>query len=149
QHNAIDAMSDTIFASPATIPGCGPIPAAQLPPMAVPSALGVSEVACAQALQPSIIFVSIGNNDALQSLTLGIPPTDIGTFAKQFAGLIGALSKTGAKLVVSNVPDVSVVPYLIPVPAFKTSCPVATPPLPSTVTNADYVVLDITNPAAT
>src|SRR5262249_43277705 len=98
--------------------------------------------------QPSIILVSLGNNDALQSLTLGIPPTDIGTFAKQFAGLMAALSKTGAKLVVSNVPDVTVVPYLIPVPAFKAACPAANPPLPSTVTNLDYVVLDITNPAA-
>ncbi len=145
--NAIDAMSDSVFANPVTaVPGCGPIPAAQLPPMAAASALGVSEVACASALQPSLILVSIGNNDALQLLTLGIPPTDIGTFTREYAALIGALAKTGAKLVVSNIPDVGVVPFLIPVPAFKASCPVATPPLPSGVTNIDYVVLNITNP---
>ena len=148
--NAIDAMSDLVQGLPGAIGvpvplGCGPLPAAVLPPMSTPSAFGVSEVACAIGLQPSIILVSIGNNDALQALTLGIPPTPAGAFATQFAALIGALSLTGAKLVVSNVPDVSVVPYLVPVPAFTALC--GAPPLGAK--DSDFVVLDITNPTPT
>jgi len=140
--NAIDAMADSVLATPGVTPGCGVIPTT--------SGLILSEVVCASALQPSIIFVSIGNNDALQSVTLGIPPTDLPTFAGQFATLIGTLSRTGAKLVVANVPDVSVVPFLIPVPAFQAACGLTiSPPLPGSVTSLDYVVLDITNPNPT
>jgi lysophospholipase L1-like esterase len=96
-------------------------------------------------LNPQTILVSIGNNDALQALTLGLPPTDTGTFAQQYAVLLAGLAATRAHVVVSNIPDVTAIPFLVPVPAFKAVCPSAT--LPPTVTNQDFVVLDITNPA--
>src|SRR5207302_4676478 len=126
-----------------------PIPAAQLPPMNPPASLGVSEAICALALRPSLILVSIGNNDALQTLTFGIPPTDPVTFGQRYALLLGTLHSSGAQIVVSNIPDVSMIPFLVPVPAFKATCPVISPPLPNTVTNADFVVVDLTNPATT
>src|SRR6185295_15146458 len=76
----IDAIADTIF-TPANTFGCGPLPVSQFPFLSQTSpALGqtpfvVSAAACALALRPSTIVVSIGNNDALQALTFGVPPT--------------------------------------------------------------------------
>ena len=61
--NLIDALSDVILGSPGAIPGCGPFPVP-------PGVLIVSQVTCAAALNPTAILVSIGNNDALQALTL-------------------------------------------------------------------------------
>ena len=116
---------------------CGPFP--------IGKSLYVSEVACAAQLNPQTILVSIGDNDALQALTLGLPPTNTGTFAEQYAILLTGLATTHAHIVVSNIPDVTAIPFLVPVPAFKAVCPTSV--LPSTVTNADFVVLDITNPA--
>jgi len=137
--NAIDAMSDSILAEGTG--ACGPFP--------LGTSLVVSEVACAIQLKPQTILVSIGNNDALQALTSGTPPTAVATFAEQYSLLMGGLASTGAHIVVSNIPDVSAIPFLVPVPAFKAVCPSPAPPLPSTVTNADFVVVNIENPAAT
>ena len=55
--------SHVILGSPGAIPGCGPFPVP-------PGVLLVSQVTCAAALNPTAILVSIGNNDALQALTL-------------------------------------------------------------------------------
>ena len=134
--NAIDAMSDSVLAEGKE--ACGPFPF----PLGS-SSLSVSEVACAVQLQPQTILVSIGNNDALQALTLGLPPTDTGTFAKQYALLLAGLAATRAHIVVSNIPDVTAIPFLVPVPAFEAACQTTLAP---PVTNQDYVVLDITNP---
>jgi lysophospholipase L1-like esterase len=136
--NPIDALSDSILGT--GVGACGPFP--------FRASLVVSEVACAAALKPTMILVSIGNNDALQSLTFGAPPTAAGVFAQQYALLLGGLASTHAKIVVSNIPDVTLVPFLVPVPAFKAACPSPAPPLPSTVANTDFVVVNIVNPAA-
>jgi lysophospholipase L1-like esterase len=134
--NAIDAMSDSVLAEGTG--ACGPFP--------IGTSLYVSEVACAAQLNPQTILVSIGDNDALQALTLGLPPTNTGTFAQQYAILLAGLVATRAHVVVSNIPDVTAIPFLVPVPVFENVvCPGVM--LPSTVTNADFVVLDITNPA--
>jgi lysophospholipase L1-like esterase len=98
--------------------------------------LTLSEVACALQLQPTTILVSIGNNDALQSLTLGAPPTPAAQFAVSYGVLVGALANTGAKIIVSNIPDVTSVPFLVPAPAFQASCHF----LPAGVTAADFLV---------
>jgi lysophospholipase L1-like esterase len=134
--NAIDALSDTILAAPGTIPGCGPFPVA--------GQLYVSEVLCAAALKPTTVLVSIGNNDALQSLTLGLPPTSSSDFAAQYTALLTALAGTGARIVVSNIPDVSAVPYLVPVPAFQAICGFT----PAGAGPTDFAVVDITSPTA-
>jgi lysophospholipase L1-like esterase len=133
--NAIDAMSDSVLAEGTG--ACGPFP--------IGNSLYVSEVACAAQLSPQTVLVSIGDNDALQALTLGLPPTNTGTFAEQYGILLAGLAATRAHIVVSNIPDVTAIPFLVPVPAFKAVCAGAT--LPPTVTNQDFVVLDITNPA--
>lgn len=136
--NPIDALSDLILATPGIVPGCGPIRRG--------SDLVVSEVACAVALKPNTILVSIGNNDALQALTFGFLPTNAETFASQYGQLLGALASTGAKMVLTNIPNVTDIPFLIPVPVFKQTCPNPTPPLPAKVSNADFVVANIVDP---
>ena len=137
--NPIDALSDLILAPPGTaVPGCGPFPSS--------GSLIVSEVVCATQLKPDTILVDIGNNDALQALTFGLSPTPTATFAAEYGALLTTLAATHAKLVVANIPDVADIPFLIPVTAFKAACPNPATPLPSTVTNADFVVANITNP---
>jgi lysophospholipase L1-like esterase len=98
--------------------------------------LTLSEVICAVELQPTTVLVSIGNNDALQSLTLGITPTDPSQFALSYGNLLGTLASTGAKIVVSNIPDVTSLPFLIPAPTFQAACHF----LPAGVTAADFLV---------
>ncbi len=134
--NPIDALSYSILAQPGTVPGCGPIP--------IGSKLYVSEVLCAAALQPTTILVSIGNNDALQALTFGLQPTSPGDFAEQYAALLAGLASTRARIVVSNVPDVADIPFLVPVPAFHALCGFT----PAGAGASDFVVVNITNPAA-
>lgn len=137
QTNAIDALADLILGVPGGIPGCGPIPTG-------PTTLIVSEVACAQALNPTTILVSAGNNDALQSLTFGLPPTDPQAFAADYERLLSALTSTGATVVVADIPDVTIVPFLIPGPSFYAQCGF----LPQGATLADYMVPNISNLAA-
>lgn len=145
--NPIDAMSDLILATPGNVvPGCGPIPAVFLPAMEQPSAFGVSELACAIALRPTIVLVSLGNNDALQTITAGIPPTNPLAFAARLGVLLTGLAVTRAKIVVSNIPDVTVVPFLVPVPTFMALCRTTTPP--SGATLSDFIVPNISDPAA-
>jgi lysophospholipase L1-like esterase len=130
--DAIDAMALQVLGFPGL--------ATQSPPC---GALGfqngiltLSEVACALQLQPTTILVSIGNNDALQSLTLGATPTPPDQFEASYKAMLGALANTGAKIVVSNIPDVTSVPFLVPASAFRASCHF----LPAGVTAADFLV---------
>jgi lysophospholipase L1-like esterase len=146
--DAIDAMSDLILGDPGnTAPGCGPQASAALfpfSPQPSPSTLGVSEVKCALGLKPTMILVSMGNNDALQALTLGLPPTNPGLFAAQYGALLAFLASTRAKIVVDNIPDVTSVPFLVPVPAFEEQCG----GMPAGATDADFVVPNIVNPTS-
>ena len=68
---------------------------------------------------PTVVFVWIGNNDALIADFAGTPAvmTSQADFNTQFTSLMNSLSsKTSAKLLVANIPDVSSVPYLFPAP---------------------------------
>ena len=135
--NAIDAMSDSILALPGNaVPGCGPLPVST-------TQLIVSEITCAVALKPTTVLVSIGNNDALQGLTQGLPPTPPLVFAAQYAVMLAKLASTRASIVVSNIPDVTSIPFLIPVPAFVATCGVAR--LPFGATAADFIVPDLSS----
>ena len=96
-----------------------------------------------------ILRIAIGNNDALQALTFGAAPTNTATFALEYNLLFAALASTHAKLIVTNIPNVTEIPFLVPVPAFKAACPSPAPPLPAGTTAADFVVPNITNPTAT
>ncbi len=112
--NGIDAMSSLILGTlqfPNTVLGCGPVPTGG-------SSYIVSQLSCAIALRPTTVLASIGNNDALQALTLGLQPTDTTLFATEYKAFVAGLASTGARVVVTNIPDVTALPYLIPVPAF-------------------------------
>ena len=69
----------------------------------------------AVALNPSTLFIWIGNNDALVADDTGMPSsmTPIDDFTKNFTLLLqGAHAQTEATLVVANIPDVTSLPYL-------------------------------------
>lgn len=137
--NPIDAMALSVLAEPGN------------PPCAVIGAdpqtddVYLSQVACAVQLKPQTIIVSAGNNDALQALTFGAPPTPVPTFAAELATLLGMLRFTGAKIVIGNIPDVSALPFLVPVPVFDKLCGASKEPLGAT--QADYIVPNIVGPS--
>ena len=130
----IDLLARSIIAIPPGVPACGPIPTG-------PNTFGLSAVACAKSLKPTTVLVSLGNNDALQSLTFGIAPTSPVAFSINYGKLLLSLASTGASLVVANIPDVTTVPFLVPAPAFQEKCGF----LPQGATAADYMVPNIVN----
>jgi len=80
-----------------------------------------SQVEWAEALEPTTIFVWIGNNDILGAATEANPSaaTSLNSFSSNYAKLLNQLSATGATLVVANIPDVTVVPYFTPASAIE------------------------------
>jgi hypothetical protein len=69
------------------------------------------------ALKPTAVFLWIGNDDALAADTSGSPAsmTALATFTQDFQQLMTALhTQTKATLIVANIPDVTLVPYLTP-----------------------------------
>lgn len=74
----------------------------------------------AVVLDPQSLFIWAGNEDALQADEAGTPTamTPVSTFAAEFQQLIGTLHATNRSvLIVANVPDVTIVPYLTPAAA--------------------------------
>jgi hypothetical protein len=117
--------------------GCGVIPSTN-------GDVFFSQALCAIELKPTTVVVSLGNGDALQSLTLGIPPTDATKFATYYQILLDALSHyTTAKIVVSNIPDVADLPFLVSYQEFEAQCLVP----PAGAGPNDYVVPDLAAPS--
>jgi lysophospholipase L1-like esterase len=76
-----------------------------------------SQAQQAIAANPTTIFLWIGNNDALVADLTGMPSsmTSTANFTTQYQSLIQLLTtKTNAHLVLGNIPDVTLVPYLQP-----------------------------------
>ena len=75
-----------------------------------------SQVEWAEALQPTTIVVWLGNNDALGAALAGDPAllTPVQDFAAAYGTVMDRLAATGATLVVANIPDVTLVPALVP-----------------------------------
>ncbi len=76
-----------------------------------------TQFSLAQSWNPTTIFIWIGNNDALNGVfaTSIDGATDIDTFTAEYTQTIGALAQaTKAHLVIANIPDVTLVPYLTP-----------------------------------
>jgi hypothetical protein len=75
-----------------------------------------SQVEWAEALQPTTIVVWLGNNDALTAALGGDPAllTPVLDFAAAYGTVMDRLAATGATLVVANIPDVTLVPALVP-----------------------------------
>lgn len=67
------------------------------------------------ALNPTMISLWIGNNDVLGFAASGgvqpPSPTDAQTFGYLYGLLTDSLATTGAKVVVGNIPDVTVIPF--------------------------------------
>ena len=94
-----------------------------------------SQAQQAIAMNPTTIFLWIGNNDALIADLTGTPTsmTSVADFTRQYQALVAQLmAKTNAHLVIANIPDVTLVPYLQPAAsilaqyAAATKLPVAT-----------------------
>lgn len=71
-----------------------------------------TELAEAAALGPSASILWIGSNDALFRILLGLPPTDQVTFSSLYDVVITTMAKASPVLVVANIPDVTLLPYL-------------------------------------
>ncbi|HUI52369.1 MAG TPA: SGNH/GDSL hydrolase family protein [Terriglobales bacterium] len=87
-----------------------------LPGLYATPPVSLSQAEWAQALQPTIIFVWIGNNDILGAATSANPSgaTSLTSFNANYKKLLDELAGTRATLVVANIPDVTVAPYFTP-----------------------------------
>jgi hypothetical protein len=96
--NAIDGLTNVILGFPSPFLDGGP---------------SRSQVEWAAALNPTAIVVWIGSNDILLSAMTGDPSllTPLPSFTKSYFTMMDALSKTGAKLIVANLPDITIAPY--------------------------------------
>jgi lysophospholipase L1-like esterase len=107
-----------------------------------------SQATFAVKANPTTIFLWIGNNDALVADLTGMPSsmTSVSDFTTQYTALITELtSKTSAHLVIGNIPDVTLVPYLTPAAevlgeySAATGYPVATLSALFGITAGDFV----------
>jgi lysophospholipase L1-like esterase len=73
-----------------------------------------SQVEWAEALAPTVVLVWLGSNDALAAAVAADASlvTPLASFQLSFSEVMDRLAATGARLVVANVPDVTVIPYL-------------------------------------
>jgi GDSL-like Lipase/Acylhydrolase len=73
-----------------------------------------SQVEWAEALAPTTIVLWIGNNDVLNGIFAGDPAflTPTAAFDSAFGQVMDRLAATGATLVVANLPDATVIPFL-------------------------------------
>ena len=78
------------------------------------SGVSRSQVEWAENLAPTTVFVWLGNNDALSIVFTADPAilTPVAVFQAAYEDVVNRLAATGATLVVANIPDVTVIPYL-------------------------------------
>jgi lysophospholipase L1-like esterase len=112
-------LNDVVNTAPVVIPTTGQQTITQLV-LGYPG-LGLgqdySQATFAAKANPTTIFLWIGNNDALNADISGSTSslTPIATFTSQYQALITQLTtQTSAHLVIANIPDVTLVPYLQP-----------------------------------
>jgi lysophospholipase L1-like esterase len=108
----------------------------------------LSQMGFAIKEQPTTIFLWIGNNDALVAALTGTPAsmTTTADFTSQYTSLIQQLiTQVPAHLVIGNIPDVTLVPYLQPAAGVlaqysaATKLPVATLSAMFGIVAGDYV----------
>ena len=84
---------------------------------------GATQLQEGLALHPTFVSLWIGNNDALGAATSGIaiegvtltPPDQ---FTADYNTVVNAITATGAKMVVANIPDVTSIPFVTTIPRF-------------------------------
>lgn len=129
----LDSMTDLILGLPGLLGG-----------------VSRSQVEWAEHLAPSAILVWIGNMDALAAALAGDASilTPIAVFEARYTELMSRLAATGAAMVVANIPDVTVIPYLSPAAtvldqvAGQTHLPVALLRIVLGIGPGDYVTPD-------
>jgi lysophospholipase L1-like esterase len=73
---------------------------------------GPTELQEAAALKPTTSILWIGANDVLFSLLYGTAPTDVLTFAEEYNIAASTMAQASGHLVLANIPDVTLTPYL-------------------------------------
>ena len=73
---------------------------------------GPTELQEAAALKPTTSILWIGANDVLFSLLYGTAPTDALTFAEEYNIAASTMAQASGHLVLANIPDVTLTPYL-------------------------------------
>lgn len=73
-----------------------------------------SEIEMAEALQPTFAILWIGSNDTLWAVVNGVTSeiTDAGVFRAVYEESVQRLVATGAEIVIGNLPDVTLLPFL-------------------------------------
>jgi lysophospholipase L1-like esterase len=84
----------------------------------------------------------LGSNDALQALTFGVDPTPEDVFRASYHELISELKQTHARMILANVPDVSLIPYLWTPADFTDRCGTS----PAGAKPNDYLVPNLVDP---
>ncbi len=112
-------LHDLIYTKPGLIPAGGQATLTYLvlgfP--GIDEGVQYSQLQWAEQLNPTSLFVWIGNNDALVAAETGMPAsmTPVAQFTTDFTTLMQQLkAKTRANLIVANIPDVTGVAYLTP-----------------------------------
>ncbi len=97
----------------------------------------LSEVQQAVALKPSFVILWGGNNDALGALMAGTDAalTPVPAFEQSFSQTISRLAANNTPIAVGLIPDVTSVPYLVPIAELP-------PNITATEPGAVYVTLD-------
>jgi phospholipase/lecithinase/hemolysin len=91
-----------------------------IPGLVIPGSVPVSsQVEMAELLRPSVALVWLGSNDALAAATGGTPSqlTGLESFTSDYRAIVSRLRATGARLILLNIPDVTVIPALMSIPA--------------------------------
>jgi lysophospholipase L1-like esterase len=85
--------------------------------------LGATQLQEGLSLKPTFVTLWIGNNDALAAATSGIAiegvtltPAD--QFTADYNTVVNAITATGAKMAIANIPDVTSIPFVTTIPRF-------------------------------
>jgi phospholipase/lecithinase/hemolysin len=85
-----------------------------LNPTCSPSA--PTELQEAVSLKPTTAIMWIGNNDVLLTILEGTQPTSLFSFATSYNQAMSGMAHASKHLVVANIPDVTLLPYLTTIP---------------------------------
>jgi GDSL-like Lipase/Acylhydrolase len=112
-------LYDLIYTQPSLVPAPGEqtITYLVLGFPGIQQGVQFTQLQWAGQLNPTTLFVWIGNNDALVADETGMPSsmTSVSDFTAQFATLMqGLKTNTRANLIVANIPDVTAVAYMTP-----------------------------------
>jgi len=85
--------------------------------LVLPPYYGMSQIQIVEQVKPAVVFAWVGNDDLISMVLnfweLNNPhPTPLPVFTSEYQELVSRLKATGAKVVMSNVPDLTKIGYL-------------------------------------